>query len=67
MRTVYTGGGKTVRVTQKRPKSKSAVIGMAKAGMHDNAIREAFCFSRSTFVRLKKNIVISPWIKGGWW
>jgi len=52
------GGNRLGRVTivRKRPKAKSAAIGMAKMGYHDMIIRQNLNMSRSSFNRLKVSI-----------
>lgn len=70
MRRIQIGGsgnGYTVIITQKRPKTKSAAIGMAKLGHHDMIIRQTLGLSAPMFKRLKKHIAKGIWARGGWW
>ena len=70
MRRIQIGGsgnGFTVMVIQKRPKAKSAAIGMAKLGYHDIIIRQTLNLSPASFRRLKASIRKGIWATGDWW
>jgi len=70
MRRIQIGGsgnGFTVLVIQKRPRAKSAAIGMAKLGMHDIIIRQNLRISPASFRRLKVSISKGIWATGDWW
>lgn len=67
VRRIYPGKGRTVIVTQKRPKAKAAALGMARAGHHDIRIRHELRIHPGAFRRLKAAALAGIWSRGEWW
>jgi transposase-like protein len=51
------GSRYTVTITAKRPKTQSAVKGMARLGFHDMIIRQTLGITAMGFRRLRRRIV----------
>lgn len=51
------GSRYTVMITAKRPKTQSAVKGMARLGFHDMIIRQTLGITAMGFRRLRRRIV----------